>query len=416
MGKASTLPIFNDVVNEGEDSGEENGVGGAGGGERTEGERTVVWHDGPEGFSTYVFSFACALSFAHATNRTLLIAPLNPTHVGDHFKYPDLYMDELLQVPSRLRSVSIKHLSPEFPPPQHSVVHCGCVRWSKTRPMVFRVYARRSGVHARRHDSAAVGKQLDHTSASSFDKVTFEGKSACRNPVCGRRSTSDWKKFVATSVHRDVARPHVQIASRFFPSCKYDVPFVSSPKLRQNRHRIFDRSPPLSGRQIWGIHLRRGDRCERPGKPDRKLLGIHTSGACTDPVAWVEHLVKLREQDGAASKISIYVATDEKDQAQLARIQRAGALIFSDIQKHAPLASEHGEFGIFLTELDLLIHANRTFAPQKMITSVMDVVKSSRKALQLPDVERLNESGAVMRGSRAERKEREDVDSEEVPT
>ena len=39
--------------------GEVHGLrgGGAGGGERTEGERTVVWHDGPEGFSTYVFSF-----------------------------------------------------------------------------------------------------------------------------------------------------------------------------------------------------------------------------------------------------------------------------------------------------------------------------------------------------------------------
>ena len=126
LGTASTLPI-SDVGNQGEDWGAENGIGGAGGVERTEGERTVVWHNGPEGFSTYVFSFACALSFAQATNRTLLLAPVQPAHADDRFKFPDLYMDELLQVPSALKTVRIKHLTPRF-----ILLLSSCLR--KTRP------------------------------------------------------------------------------------------------------------------------------------------------------------------------------------------------------------------------------------------------------------------------------------------
>jgi len=406
LGTASTLPI-SDVGNQGEDWGAENGIGGAGGVERTEGERTAVWHNGPEGFSTYVFSFACALSFAQATNRTLLLAPVQPAHADDRFKFPDLYMDELLQVPSALKTVRIKHLTPQFLPPKDAATRCGTVAWSSRRPIGFRVYGNSSE------------QQDGNVKRTGWQRQTFVEHPACKQQLGRAISTKvSWKRFVETSQSQDGRAPHLQIASRYFPTCAKNVPFVSTREVRQKFHHLLAHSPLLSSvkaggegqangvngdgrKQLWVLHLRRGDRCEDADKAKYQLPTAMThSGACSDPGMWLGHLANLREQHGGASKVVIYVATDEKDKAQLTKIQGFGALIFSDIQQHAPLASEHGSLGIFLTELELLVHASRTFAPSKVESYVLGLVKEARRAMHLPPVELLNLSTGELLGTK----------------
>jgi len=199
-------------------------------------DRTVIWMETSEGFSQALKMFSCAARFAQATNRTLELLPTRPVHARLDTKNPT-YIDDLVQLPSSLRSVPIRHLpfpsaqSPYHAPKGHAVL-CGNIVIQKTR---FR----------------------------SFLQRTFTGAKWQKANVWPTCRPAPFASMVEEGRKTDTQTKHIEIISFHYGMCASAVPFVSKGQLRHGVQELRAKSAVLAGgSQIWAVHWRRCVGCE----------------------------------------------------------------------------------------------------------------------------------------------------------